>query len=49
MFKAFDVASERCAGGKFSKVGLTRLAVGNGVDEKLLFLVIENCRRNRVT
>ena len=45
MFKASDVASERCAVGKFSKVGLTRLAVGNGVDEKLPFLVIEKAEK----
>ena len=45
MFKASDVASERCTVGKFSKVGLTRLAVGNGVDEKLPFLVIEKAEK----
>ena len=45
--KSFHLKGERCAGGKFSKVRLTDLAVGNGVGENLPMLVIEKAEKSR--
>ena len=36
----YHTKGERCAGGKFSKVRLTRLAAGNALGEKVPMLVI---------
>ena len=45
--KTFHLNGERCAGGKFSKVCLTGLSAGNGVDEKLFMVIIGKAEKSR--
>ena len=45
--KTLHLNGERCAGGKFSKVRLTGLAAGNGVDEKLFMVIIGKAEKLR--
>ena len=45
--KSFHLKGERCAGGKFSKVHLTGLAVGNAAGEKLPMFAIGKAEKPR--
>lgn len=45
--KLFYLKSENCVGGKYSKVRLIGLVVGNVVGEKLLMLVIGKSKKFR--
>ena len=45
--KSFHLKGERCTEGQFSKVRLTELAAGNGLDETLPMLVIGKAEKPR--